>query len=737
MHEDNVVSLHCKAGKGRAGIMAACLMVRLGETASASVSKFDETRVSDLKGLTVVNQRKWPFLYERLVKELWGVQNSIGLVPGKDPDLTAPASRVACVREISIHLQPKTKGGKRNDKILPSLSCAVFQQEPTGKTLVHRAKMVLSEPEDGDSGSVYAAALPRSAVVQGTFQVLIASAVGAAATQKHVLDLWWTTTFLAPEGGDHAFGLTDMDVFSMKLATRLQEAGARVVLRHTHPHAESPRRRSALKRLPAGSETTGPEEGGGAAAGEDSAQGEETSESSQVLPTAAAAAGAAPTPDGKASGEPRQDPSTAQGAAEKNDNATTTGKDAGEGARDQKGPDGGGVSTAKGGSQIDSAGAKTDITTANGSDVTTGEKSARTAPVMNKQKPSISGPSPAFPGPSPAGLASPVWTFEGRTPSVRDDPAGRAIEDSRWTRTKMWNSNPGVSSGGASTPTAAASLKPAAPAADRGTGLRAKRRTAQRQRSRSDSIGSSQSGMHSALSGGSGPVRAGSTWSAVYGGDSGGGESGDKSASGEGERQGQGRQGRKGFPFHQHHRETDDSDSDDQLAVRASAFGRQSTTSGGGGVGSGGGGQTTEAQFAPHGPPTGTSSTQGEQWVMEMEMSFAQERSGWEEHRHCLETELDWALAARARAEARSEEDSARVEVLENRLSAWRSEYSMIERDVKQAVKLLEMSLSGLMSAESALKRWKAHIPQKAYEDIMACLTKGEMAHRPAASEQE
>lgn len=52
------------------------------------------------------------------MEQLWGVQNSIGLVPGKDPDLTAPASRVACVREISIHLQPKTKGGKRNDKIL-------------------------------------------------------------------------------------------------------------------------------------------------------------------------------------------------------------------------------------------------------------------------------------------------------------------------------------------------------------------------------------------------------------------------------------------------------------------------------------------------------------------------------------------------------------------------------------------------------------------------------------------
>lgn len=29
-----------------------------------------QTRVSDLKGLTVVNQRKWPFMYERLVKEV-------------------------------------------------------------------------------------------------------------------------------------------------------------------------------------------------------------------------------------------------------------------------------------------------------------------------------------------------------------------------------------------------------------------------------------------------------------------------------------------------------------------------------------------------------------------------------------------------------------------------------------------------------------------------------------------
>ena len=41
-HEENVVSLHCKSGKGRAGIMAACLMVRMGESAHDAVASYDE-----------------------------------------------------------------------------------------------------------------------------------------------------------------------------------------------------------------------------------------------------------------------------------------------------------------------------------------------------------------------------------------------------------------------------------------------------------------------------------------------------------------------------------------------------------------------------------------------------------------------------------------------------------------------------------------------------------------------
>lgn len=45
--------------------------------------------------------------------------------------------------------------------------------------------------------------------------------------------------------------------------------------------------------------------------------------------------------------------------------------------------------------------------------------------------------------------------------------------------------------------------------------------------------------------------------------------------------------------------------------------------------------------------------------------------------------------------------------------NGFRPQYAMIEQDVKQALPLLEMSLSGLLSAENALKRWKEQLPSK------------------------
>ncbi|CAM9304257.1 unnamed protein product [Ectocarpus fasciculatus] len=702
MDENNVVSLHCKAGKGRAGIMAACLLVRLGETAAGAVSKFDATRVSDLKGLTVVNQRKWPFMYERLVKEVWGVRDSIGMVPGQDPDLRAPALRAACLREVSLQFQPPAAGSRKSGVFLPNLSCAIYQQQPMGKTLVHRTKMVQVAPQEGELGTVYAAALPRSAVVQGTFQVLISGAVGVSRTQKNVIDFWSNTTFLTPEGGGHTFGLSEMDVSPPKLAERLHQAAAKLVVLHVHPHAESPRRR-----LPVKSRAAPPPSVPVPAV-------------QQRVPTTAAAEAAAPA---AANGEgAREEATGAQQAARRCEDgeelrssvsgrspppqAAAPEKNGGAGVASSVGEGGSGSGNETGLSSTgggDSAGG-VPMHSANPEEAAAGETadgggtavaverhdggSSNNAPEVSASEPnnqnSPAEPSPDLPGPSPAGMVSPVWTFEGRTPSNKVETSGRAIGDSRWTQRKMWMSNQGTSSGGASTPTRNVSLNAVAPEVK----PREERRALQRRHSGSrsmDSLGNSV-GSTAAPTGTSSSMR------------------GDRAAAVP-----------KGFPVH---RGETDSESDDQLAVRASAFG------GGAGLG-------------PNGPGMGPVSIQGEQWAMEMEMVFAQERRRWEEHQRCLETELDWALAARARAEARSEEDSARVEVLEGRVSAWRDEYSVIGRDVKQAVRLLEMSLSGLMSAETALNIWRDEIPSKAYDEILGCLTKGDMALSSTASSSE
>jgi hypothetical protein len=78
----NVVALHCKAGKGRAGIMTCCLLLRMGlyPTAIDAMNYYDVARTVNGNGLTVTSQRKFVCLYERLWREVWGVsgQQNIG-----------------------------------------------------------------------------------------------------------------------------------------------------------------------------------------------------------------------------------------------------------------------------------------------------------------------------------------------------------------------------------------------------------------------------------------------------------------------------------------------------------------------------------------------------------------------------------------------------------------------------------------------------------------------------------
>ncbi|KNC46070.1 phosphatase tensin domain-containing protein [Thecamonas trahens ATCC 50062] len=65
----NVVAIHCKAGKGRTGLVVASLLLHLGEVASAdaALEHFASVRTSDGKGVSVPSQKRYVQYYASLL----------------------------------------------------------------------------------------------------------------------------------------------------------------------------------------------------------------------------------------------------------------------------------------------------------------------------------------------------------------------------------------------------------------------------------------------------------------------------------------------------------------------------------------------------------------------------------------------------------------------------------------------------------------------------------------------
>ena len=103
-HPENVAAVHCKAGKGRTGLMCACLLVHLGvcATAEEALAYFGGIRTSDGEGVTIPSQKRytrWYAAHHGLAAPLAAGGDGSGALPSAG--LPMPVAGVAGERDLA------------------------------------------------------------------------------------------------------------------------------------------------------------------------------------------------------------------------------------------------------------------------------------------------------------------------------------------------------------------------------------------------------------------------------------------------------------------------------------------------------------------------------------------------------------------------------------------------------------------------------------------------------------
>jgi hypothetical protein len=180
---ENVCSMHCKAGKGRAGLMSCVLLVRTGfaPSAAAAMDHYDKERTHNGRGLTVTSQRKFVIFFERLWRDHWGVSGNIGDMPAVQPG----ESRFVVPRQPDMRLTGvKLISSKPGE--LPALRLKVFQGTNFSPVL-----LCTSEGNGSKDPNTWSC----DCVIKGNFNVKL-EVMGGVGKPKKLLELWHNTLFV-------------------------------------------------------------------------------------------------------------------------------------------------------------------------------------------------------------------------------------------------------------------------------------------------------------------------------------------------------------------------------------------------------------------------------------------------------------------------------------------------------------------------------------------------------------
>jgi phosphatidylinositol-3,4,5-trisphosphate 3-phosphatase/dual-specificity protein phosphatase PTEN len=190
-HPENVAGIHCKAGKGRTGLMIAVYLVHCGEvpTAIEALKKFAVERTNNAKGVTIPSQIRYCHYYHQAKMK--------GLL-AEELSLPCPAYQITHIRLVTVpsfnvgggceaYFQVKKMWTVRNTEgALTTREESVFDYKEKVKSLV-------KSPADAEY--VDFDCTPFNLIVRGDVK-LIFNDVDAFHSSQKMCHVWFNTAFI-------------------------------------------------------------------------------------------------------------------------------------------------------------------------------------------------------------------------------------------------------------------------------------------------------------------------------------------------------------------------------------------------------------------------------------------------------------------------------------------------------------------------------------------------------------